>query len=112
MAQQQLGARTGDLSTRRLSKWSFRAMVVVGLTAMVAGVYRLRNTLYPPSETPGGAAHSDPAAAGSLDVRTRMLLLATRLLPTPAVLWLSGLLSRLSRRQQDPTPTGDIAHDG
>lgn len=112
MTQKQFAGGTGGLSDRRFPKWPFRAMIVVGLTATVAGAYRLRNTFTPNSGTPEGTADSDPSVAGSLDVRTRLLLLVTRLLPAPAVLWLTGLLSRLSRRRQDPMLTGDIAHDG
>lgn len=115
MIQERGAARAGGITTRRLSGWPVRAMAVVGLTATVAAVYRLRNTSHPGSTNPeaNGADHSDPAVAVSLDLRTRALILATRVLPTPVVLRLSGLVARFSRPQQDTTPAGrEIAHDG
>ncbi len=114
---QELGAAgAGGITTRRLSGWPVRAMAVVGLTAAVAAVYRLRHTSRPGYTSPeaNDAEHSDPAVAVSLDLRTRALMLAARVLPTPVLVRLSGLVARFSSPQQDSTtPAGrEIAHDG
>lgn len=116
MTQERRAAHTGGAITRRLSGWPVRAIAVVGLTATAATVYRLRNTSRPGSTNPeaNGADHSDPAVAVSLDLRTRALILAARVLPTPVLVRLTGLVARFSRPQQDTTtPAGrEIAHDG
>lgn len=115
MIQERGSARADAITVRRLSGWPVRVVAVAGLTATVAAVYRVRSASHASSTNPeaNGAEHSDAAAAASLDFRTRALIFATRVLPTPVLIRLSGVVAKFSRPQEDTTTADrETVHDG